>query len=210
MRFVLIAAAKDLRRRLSDPAALIIWIGLPLLLGGLISLIAGDDETVPRAQVLVVDQDDTFVSRFLASAGGRGGLGNLVDLEEVSLEEGQRRIDAGDATALLVLPRGFQDSVLQDAPAEITLVTNPAQQILPGIVEEALEILVEGVFYAQRLFGATIRRIASGTPSGGPSNAEVASISVEINERLQTQQGVMIPPAMSLQGEPDPEETGPG
>jgi len=210
MRFVFVAARKDLRRRLSDPAALVIWIGVPLLLAGLMNLVAGGGETVPRAKVLIADQDNTIVSRFLASSGGRGGLGNMVDLEDVSLEEGQRRIDAGEATALVVLPKGFQESVLRDAPAQVVLVTNPAQRILPGIVEEALEILVEGVFYAQRLFGPIIDRIATGTSSSGPSDADVASISVAINERLRRLQNVVIPPAIRLDVKTDEPQAGPG
>jgi hypothetical protein len=39
--FVLIAAIKDLRRRFADPAALLIWIGLPVVVGALMSLVSG-------------------------------------------------------------------------------------------------------------------------------------------------------------------------
>ena len=55
MRYLFLAAAKDTRRRLADPAAFAIWIGLPLLLGGLLSFINSDDAAPPRATVLVVD-----------------------------------------------------------------------------------------------------------------------------------------------------------
>jgi len=36
MRYLFVAAAKDIRRRLADPAAFAFWIGLPLLLGSLL------------------------------------------------------------------------------------------------------------------------------------------------------------------------------
>jgi ABC-type multidrug transport system permease subunit len=191
---------KDLRRRLADPAALAIWIGIPLLLGGLMSFVAGGDAAPPRAKVLVVDQDDSLLTALLAgSSGASSGQGGLpIDLETVSLEDGRRRIDEGDATALLVLPEGFQEAVLQDTPTRIELVTNPAEQILPRIVEEALEILVEAVFYGQQLFGPTLRRLAATATSGAPSDAQVASISVEINQQLARLQNVLIPPVITV------------
>src|SRR5687768_163123 len=186
MRYLLVAAAKDVRRRLADPAAFAFWLGLPLLLGGLLSFISDGGGTPPRAMVLVADEDDTFVSGLLPTALARAPM---LDLEAVTLDEGRRRIADGDATTLLIVPAGFQQAVLDEtSSAELTLVTNPAQQILPGIVEESLEIVVEAVFYAQQIFGPVLRRIQPG--GGPPSNADVAAISVEINERLAGLQNV--------------------
>ena len=198
MSFIVVAAIKDVRRRLADRAALAIWIGLPLLLGGLMSIVAGD-EGPPRARILVVDADNTLLSRALVRVGGGGGDGNVFDLEEVSLEEGRRRIGEGDGTALLVVPQGFQRSILEETPATIELVTNPAERILPGTVQEALEILVEGAFYLQRLFGPTLRQMTGATGSGPPSNADVAAVSVAINERLAQVQDLLVPPALQLE-----------
>lgn len=202
MRFALIAARKDLRRRLADPAALVVWIGIPMAITGLMGLVAGGgDQTVPKAHVLVVDQDDSTLSNLLAGAGG-GPLGNYLDIERVALDEGRRRIDAGDATALLILPAGFQTAVVEERPAELTLVTNPAQRILPGIVEEGLEIVVEGVFYFQRLFGEPLRRIAAGASGPGfPTNDDVAAISTDINQRITGLGGVLFPPVLSVEFE---------
>jgi ABC-type multidrug transport system permease subunit len=200
MRFVAAAAMKDLRRRLADPVALVIWIGIPLAIGGLMNLVVGGlGSAPPRARVLVADQDGTILSRLLAGASGAPGLGDVIDLEAVTLEVGRRRIEAGGATALLVIPAGFQSAILDDTPAELLLVTNPAQRILPAIVEEALGILVEGVFYAQRIFGREIRQIAgSVTGTGGPADADVAAVSVAINARLRQLEGVLLPPVIAL------------
>src|SRR5262245_29614638 len=192
MRYLLVAAAKDIRRRLADPAAFAVWIGLPLLLGGLLSFINDDNAAPPRATVLVVDEDETFSSGLLLTALERAPT---MELQTVSIDEGHRRIDDGDATALLVVPKGFEQAVLDASPAsnppgdglksvpssaELTLVTNPAQQILPNIVEETLEIVVEGVFYAQQIFGPALRRIAD-SRSGPPSDVDVAAMAGEIN-----------------------------
>jgi len=195
MRYLLLAAAKDIRRRLADPAAFAVWIGMPLLLGGLLSFILGNDGAPPRATVLVADEDGTFVSGLLSTALERAPT---VELQAVSLAEGRRRIGDGDATALLVVPAGFQSAVLdaRSPAAELELVTNPAQQILPGIVEETLEIVVEGVFYAQQIFGPELRSINAAT--GPPSAAEVAATAVAINAQIRQLTNVVFPPAIQL------------
>jgi len=197
MRYLVVAAAKDIRRRLADPAALAFWIALPLLLGGLLGFVSdGGGGAPPRAVVLVADEDGTFVSGLLNTALARAPM---LDPQPVALAEGRRRIDDGDATALLVVPAGFQQAVLDGvSSAELTLVTNPAQQILPGIVEESLEIVVEGVFYAQQIFGATLSAIATGGTAGAPSDADVAAVSVGINQQLARLRNVVIPPAIAL------------
>lgn len=201
MRFVAVAALKDLRRRLADPAAVLIWIAIPLAIGGLMNLVIGSaGRTPPRAKVLVVDQDDTFLSRLLSGSGGVQGLGEFLDLERVTVEDGRRRIDAGDATALLIIPAGFQTAVIEDRPAELQLVANPAQSILPGIVEEGLGMLVEAVFYAQRLFGPEIRKMAeSAAGASGPADADVAAMSVAVRTRLRQLEGVLLPPVMRVE-----------
>jgi ABC-type multidrug transport system permease subunit len=194
MRYLLVAAVKDSRRRLADPAAPAFWIALPLLLGGLLGFVAGsNDGAPPRATVLVADEDGTFVSGLLSTALAQAPM----DLQPVELDEGRRRIDDGDATALLVVPAGFQQAVLDGVSTrELTLVTNPAQQILPGIVEESLEIAVEGVFYAQQIFGSTLQRI--GAAAGPPSDADVAAAAVEVNRQLARLQNVVAPPVIAL------------
>jgi hypothetical protein len=195
VRFLFVAAVKDVRRRLADPAALAVWVGIPLLLTALMNLATGDGDVAPRARVLVADQDDTFVSGLLTTALERV---DVMDLQAVTADEGRRRLDDGEATALVIVPKGFQDAVLDQASTEISLVTNPAERILPDIVEEALEILVEGVFYAQQVFGPVLRRVVGGTASGPPSDADVAAASVQINRQLVALQNVVIPPAIRL------------
>lgn len=194
MRFVLAAAAKDVRRRLADPAALAIWIGIPLVLSGMLSFIANTGGGVPHASVLLVDQDNTLLSRQLPSAARQ--TNTPIEIEAVTLEEGHRRIDAGKATALLVVPRGFQDAVLGTGSATLQLVTNPAQRVLPGLVQQMLDAIVEAAFYAQQFFAEPIGRIASSTQQ--PTDADVAAIAVDISRRIAGLQGTLLPPVISM------------
>jgi len=75
MGFLWSAAAKDLRRLLRDGAALLVWIGIPLLIGGLLTLATGGrGGAAPKAVLLVSDEDDTFLTGTLLGAlGGRWG-----------------------------------------------------------------------------------------------------------------------------------------
>jgi ABC-type multidrug transport system permease subunit len=195
VRFVFAAAFKDVRRRLSDPAALAIWIGIPLVLAGMLSFIASTGGNAPpRAHVLLVDQDNTAISRLLPTVAQQGN--SPLEIEPVLLDEGRRRIDAGEATALLVVPRGFQDAVIGTGSATLQLVTNPAQRVLPALVQQMLDALVESAFYAQQLFAEPLGRIAGS--QGQPSDADVAAIAGDISRRLSGLQGVLLPPVLSV------------
>lgn len=196
MRFVLVAAGKDIRRRIADPAALLIWIGLPLILGGLLSFISSIGGDAPlRARVLLVDQDGTPISGLLPTAARQGST--PIDIEEVTLEEGRRRIDGGEASALLIVPAGFQNAVIGSGTARLQLVTNPSERVMPAMVRQMVEVLVEAAFYGQRLFSEPIKRIAS-SQSGPAADADVASIAIAVNQRLTQLQGVLLPPVITF------------
>ncbi len=195
MRFAGVAALKDIRRRLADPAALAIWIGIPLLLAGLLSFISNRGGAPPRAKVLLVDQDNTAISGLLPGAVRQGNL--PLDIESVPLEQGRQRIGDGEATALLIVPAGFQAAVIGNGSAELKLVTNPAQRVLPAIVQQTLEVVVEAAFYGQRIFGDPIRKTA-GITGTAPSAETVAAIAVEVNRQMTALQGVLLPPVISV------------
>ena len=201
-RFVVITAYKDLRRRLADPVSLVMWFGLPLAIGAMIlTLSSGGDGAGPRGRLLVVDEDDSFASGLLAGAAGQGPVGELFDVTHVDRDEGRRIVDAGDASALLILPAGLQAAVLGERTAEIQLVTNPAQRILPGLIEEALEIVVEVAFYGERVLGEPVRRIADGPPTDSDffSNDTIAELSTAINTRLRELGDTLSPPVLTVE-----------
>ena len=196
MRFVVTSALKDVRRRAADPAALMVWIGIPLVLAGLLNFISSTGGEAPRAKVLLVDEDNTLLSRLLPVATAQGN--SPIDVTTVTMGDGRRLIDAGEATALLIVPKGFQNAVVGNGSATLQLVTNPAQRVMPSIVQQALEIVVDAVFYGQRLFGEPIRAVVGGATQGAPTDADVAAISVAINRQIAALQGSLLPPVISV------------
>ena len=200
-RFIAATALKDVRRQLADPVGLLTWMGLPLAIGGLIVLINAGGGSSPRGRLLVADEDESLLSGLVGGAAVQGPIAELFDVTPVDRDEGRRIMDAGDASALVVLPAGLQEAVLGEGTAEIQLVTNPAQRILPGVIEEALEIAVELAFYGERLLGEPARRILDGPPDGGDffSNDAVADLSTVINTRLRELGDTLSPPVLTVE-----------
>jgi len=51
MSFVLVSAGKDLRRRLADLPGLAVWLGMPILIGTLMTVAFGGGDAAPKAHV---------------------------------------------------------------------------------------------------------------------------------------------------------------
>ena len=218
VHFVVATARKDLRRRLADPAALLIWLALPLATGGLLVLINSGDGGTPHGHLLVVDEDRSFVSGRIGGFPLQGGMAELFDVVHVERDEGQRLIDAGEATALLILPAGLQGAFAGNGNAEIRLVTNPSHRILPSVIEEYLEIAVDSAVYTERLFAGPAQRFADLRPGGSTAatagfEAQLAELIQRVDLRLrESGKKVLAPPVLGVEfaSAPDASATGGG
>ena len=100
MRFFVSSLAKDLARWRQDAVAILLWLSIPLIIGGLItSLMDGNGGAKPTGLLLIADQDDSVLSGLVAGAYSQGELGELLVVEKVSTQDGEARIDAGEARA---------------------------------------------------------------------------------------------------------------
>jgi ABC-type Na+ efflux pump permease subunit len=196
MRQVLLSAIKDLRRLRRDPIALVTWIGVPLLIGLILVALFGHEDPKPHGLVLIADRDDSLLSSFVARAYSQGNLGEMFTVQQVPLDEGRRRINSGDGSALLIIPKGFSDAVLRREPVQLQLITNPSQTILPGIAESVTATMVDGAWYLQSLLGGELGQLA-GT-SGRPSDALIASLSVRIHHLATDAAKYIDPPLISV------------
>jgi ABC-type multidrug transport system permease subunit len=80
----------------------------------------------------------------------RDPLAKMVHIENVTRESGRARIDRGDASAFLLIPKGLQQAFLLNQPFRLQLFTNPAERILPRMMQESLAITVDAAFYVRR------------------------------------------------------------
>jgi len=212
VRFFWMSAVKDLNRMRKDPGGLILSAAIPLVIAFLLRLAFGSGGSGAQitAQLLVVDHDDSVVSNLFRGALHQGPLADLISVTVLEEEEARARIDQGDASALLLIPDGFGDSVLRSRPVTLTLLTNPSQRILPAIVREALEMFTEAGFYAQQLLGAPLRDIASGVSGDAPpTDRDVAAVSMRVNQAVAGLAPYLFPPRLDLDVVAQDEEPGP-
>lgn len=201
MHFVWSALRKDLERQRRDPWSLLLWAGVPLLIGALITAVTGGAgaSATPTAHLLVVDEDDSIASQLLVRAFDQGKLSELIRMEEVGRAQGAARIENGEATALLVVPAGFGEALLREEPTELYLLENPAQRLLPQIVEEMLEVALDAAFYVHRLAGQDLqglaKRLGAGEKLTLEQSGEVGTALYQLFARVGP---YMLPPALEV------------
>ncbi len=212
MRFALTSALKDLRRRLADPAALLMWMGLPIVIGGLMSLINGGSGPAPKAQSAGRRRGSVARERADASAAaGRVSSPSSSTSKSSPRTTAARRIDKGDASALLTIPKGFQEGVLHEQPAHARARHESRRADSSGHHRRRPEDAVEAVFYVQRIFGEQLREIADS--DGRPRPARRAKVSRAIgrafNDRIRTVQATLVPPVLTLETKKAPKDEDP-
>ena len=195
MRFVLISTVKDLRRIRRDPVTILTWLGIPTFIAIILVVIFGRGDARPNGKLLIVDEDQGIGATLLAGAFSQGALSNMISIEKVEREEGRRRINEGDASALLIIPKNFTIALLEGKAAQLHLVRNPAQRILPSIIEEALSTLTDAAFYLQIVAGPQLREAAR----GAPSDADIAQMSVQFRHAVANSRKYLAPPMIQLE-----------
>jgi ABC-2 type transport system permease protein len=207
MSFALTSFRKDRARWRQDPLSALIWVSIPLMIGGLITAMMGSD-VKPHGVLLMVDQDESFLSELVAGAYSAGELGELISVEKTTLEDGIERVNDGEASGLLVIPEGFGNAFLESEPVTLTLKTNPSQTILPGIITNVTEILLDAGFYAHQLFGDEIDALQS--MGDNPADAVVAAMAVTIQNKVESVAPQLFPPILEIEiVEPPPKEPAP-
>lgn len=211
MSFFLASIRKDLARWRQDAAALLLWLGIPLLVGSLITaLIGSGDGPMPSGTLLIADEDSTLLSGFVAGAYSQDQLGDLITVQQVSVEDGEEMIAAGEASGFLRIPEGFHDAFFNEEPVTLTLKTNPSQTILPRIITDVTEILLDVGFYGSQLLGEEIDKIQNADTADGPDEVLVAEVAVGIQRRIDAIAPKLFPPVLDVEiVEPPPAEPRP-
>ena len=75
--------------------------------------------------------------------------------------EGRRRMAAGQASAMVVIPKGFALDLLENKPVTLEVVKNPSEQFLPDVVEELMNTMAVMLSGAVQAFADEARGIRS-------------------------------------------------
>jgi ABC-type multidrug transport system permease subunit len=207
MRFIFVTVRKELIRRFNDPGGLISAIMIPFAIGFLIASVMGGSGGVSiKADLLVTDLDDSFISQGILSALGQDQVAELILLKKVSLDEGDRRINEGDGSGHLVIPEGFGKAWLDREDIALQLTVNPSQSISPRLIREMLESLLDVGDYLHKVFGAELKIISQSIESDGLVGISTADFSSNITEKVTNIADLIFPPVVAVEdATPQPE-----
>ena len=204
MRFLLVSLGKDLTRIRRDPLALVLSALIPLVVALLLRLaFGGGGGASPTADLLVADNDESFVSGMFVGAFGSGPLEDLIRVETVTEEEGRARMEKGDASALLVIPEHFSEDYFEERPLTLTVVRNPAQTVLPDLVEETVRTFADALNAGRRVLGSTLDPVVGLT---SPDDDTVAGVATSVNQVVQRVQPRISPLGIDVETILPPEE----
>ena len=139
MRRLFLILGNDIRRHLKAPLVIVIFIAIPLAMTGLIGLVFGprtEASQLTPIPVLLVDQDKGFVAKLMLGAFDADELKKMFQVTVTDEAEGSRRMKAGKASAMVIIPERFTFDLLEAKPVTLNVVKNPAEQFLPDVVEE--------------------------------------------------------------------------
>jgi len=195
--------AKDLRRKARAPLGLVAALSFPLLFAGLIALAFGKGDSIPKVRMLVANQDDGLVANLLASSFTSQQASAYFDAKAVELEAGLALMNAGKASALLTIPKGFTNDVLDGKPVTLRLLRNPAEGILPEIAEQATGAMADALDAARRVFDKPIADLRPFLADDGkaPADADVIQISLAVKNAIEGTSGLLNPPAIALESD---------
>lgn len=201
MRFVFVTVGKELKRRFNAPGGLISAIMIPFVIGFLMASVMGGSGGSPsiRAGLLVTDLDDSFVSQGILSALGQDQIADMIVVEKVELQEGHRRINEGDGSGHLVIPKGFGKTWLDREPVSLKLTVNPSQNISPRLIRETLESLLDLGDYLHKIFGAELKIISQSLESDGLVGISTPVFSSNIADKISGIAGLVFPPAVAVE-----------
>ena len=192
------SAQLRIKRVLREKWGLISWLAIPVIIVFLMSLISGSGGGQLTGKLLVTDQDQSSVSQFVTGAFNQGPLAEIFTVTEVTPEEGRLLMDAGEASAWVTLEQGFGDALLDNLPSSIQLVKNPAQSILPQLVESSLQLLVDAVGYVQVLFDKELAILKPMLTNQKFNDAELVMLTLGIKSQMERLESALMPPQIKM------------
>lgn len=199
MNTVIALIRKDFTRRWRSPISTIVLLVFPFMMAGMIGAISsGSSGGIPELTVFVLDRDEGLVGNLLT--GGRVPSGDELSLELVEVgEEGFARMDRGEASAMIVLEKGFTDDALAGRPVQFGLVRNPAESIKPEMVEQGLLVLSTYIDVVVKVLGEEIQEFEDMMDADDmPTMLAVTDLSSRVYRRLSAGSEYLFPPVVSV------------
>ena len=206
MPFVLVTVGKELKRRFNDRGGLLSAIMIPFVIGFLLASVMGGGGGSIKARLLVTDLDDSFVSQGILSALAQDQIAGMIQLERVTGDEGDRRINEGDGSGHLVIPAGFGEDWLVRKDVALHLTVNPSQSISPRLIREMLESLLDLGDYLHKVFGEELKIISQSLDNEELVGISTLELSTNITNKVTPIAKLVFPPLVEVEdATPQPE-----
>ncbi|MGH9361041.1 MAG: ABC transporter permease, partial [Thermoanaerobaculia bacterium] len=156
-------------------------------------------ERLPQVHLLVENRDGGLAANALLSALRSERLADLVEVVVVGAE-GAARMEEGEASALLRIPEGFTQALLDGKPARLSLVRNPAQGILPEIAEQLVRTLADVLDAGARVLRGPLDQLRPYTRSGAErmTDAAMTAVSLEARRAIEGAANFLSPPVIAI------------
>lgn len=193
---------RDMIRFIRSPGRTALLLAVPLVLAAMLTLVFGGGGPQGMVlRVLILNQDEGLLGRLLAAAGNRAPEEGEVRLELVEVnEEGYAMLDRGEGSALVRIPPTFTADFLAGRPVALEVVKNPAERILPVVVEEGVSLLASVLSQGSHVLRDELDRVnAMFHEDRAPSLAEVTALSELIYHRMAGADRYLFPPVITLE-----------
>lgn len=193
---------KDVRRSLRSPAGVLLQMAIPLaismIFGVVFSPSRGGD--VIRFRLLLSDEDGSFASQFIQSSFTQGDLAKMVDLQKTDTPTGRKLMNEGGASAMLIIPKGFGDDLLDGRPVTLRLIKNPSESILPEVAADIVKSVAVVADYGSRVLNAPLRALRTlGDGEDFPSESEWLGVSAAMRIALERVHRYVMPPVVKIE-----------
>ncbi len=177
---------------------------IPLAMALLIGLVFGrgnGEDKMPPIKVVLVDLDEGLLTDILRTVPGQRDLGERVTLlVRDSVDEGLDAVEQEDASALIVLPEGLTDDLLEGNKTQLTVYKNPAQSMFPQLAVYAARIIALGLSILAAEFGEPLREIRDMIDNEEePPNWKIAALSVSIYSRFRAAEAYLDHPLITFE-----------
>lgn len=163
MNAILHLVYKDLVRFSKNPVGLLVMVSVPLLITFLMSMVFGgqnDDDIQITLKIAVLDQDEEMIGGFIRSMSNQGDAANRIQMHIVDdFDEGVKLLEDREASALFVLPEHLSNDLLSGKDASIQFYPNPAEVMLPRVIEHGADIVAIGLSETLNLIGDELGQI---------------------------------------------------
>ncbi len=194
---------KDLQRMRRNPWPVLINLALPITITAIIGLAFGksnSNQGIGKISIAIVDEDDNALGQFLQGAFQQGDSQSFFQPEFLDRSDAQEKINDNAISAVLIIPDDFTDAFLENRtiPA-LELIKNPAQRFHPAIVEEFLEVLLEGMNAVSRNLRDEIPDIIDIAKTDEfPDMLALAGIMIKIGNKFKVAEDYLTPPLIAF------------